>query len=163
MPLDSSKKLSILYILEVLREYSNETHPLTQDEILNKIYNIYGMECERKSIGANIDLLIDLGYDIVKLKKGSYLGQREIEPSEVTFLIDAIFSSKSIDGENSKKLAKKLTGFLSRYDRKNYNYIYNANRIARTDNKQVFYNIDTIHSAIEQNKRISFFTFKLLL
>lgn len=156
MPLDSSKKLSILYILEVLREYSNENNPLTQDEILNKIYNIYGMECERKSIGANIDLLIDLGYDIIKLKKGCYLGQREIEPSEVTFLIDAIFSSKSIDGENSKKLAKKLTGFLSRYDRKNYNYIYNANRIARTDNKQVFYNIDTIHTAIDQNKRISF-------
>ena len=156
MPLDSSKKLLILYILEVLRKYSNEEHPLTQDDILNKIYSLYGMECERKSIGANVDLLIDLGYDIIKLKKGCYLGQREIEPSEVTFLIDAIFSSKSIDGENSKKLAKKLTNFLSKYDRKNYNYIYNANRIARTDNKQVFYNIDTIHTAIDQNKRISF-------
>ncbi|MBQ3494920.1 MAG: WYL domain-containing protein [Clostridia bacterium] len=156
MPLDSSKKLSIIYILEILREYSNENHPLTQDEILNKIYNIYGMECERKSIGANIDLLIDLGYDIIKLKKGCYLGEREIEPSEVTFLIDAIFSSKSIDGENSKKLAKKLTNFLSKYDRKNYNYVFNANKITRTDNKQVFYNIETIHSAIEQNKRISF-------
>lgn len=156
MPLDSSKKLSIIYILEILREYSNENNPLTQDEILKKIYSIYGMECERKSIGANIDLLIDMGYDIIKLKKGCYLGQREIEPSEVTFLIDAIFSSKSIDGENSKRLAKKLTNFLSRYDRKNYNYIYNSNRVTRTDNKQVFYTIETIHNAIEQNKRISF-------
>ncbi|MBQ8909249.1 MAG: WYL domain-containing protein [Clostridia bacterium] len=156
MPLDSSKKLSILYILEVLKEYSNETHPLKQEDILNKIYNIYGMECERKSIGANIDLLIDLGYDIIKLKKGCYLGQREIEPSEVTFLIDAIFSSKSIDGEHAKKLSKKLMGLLSKHDRKNYNYIYNSNHVTRTDNKQVFYNIEIIHSAIEQNKKISF-------
>ena len=103
MASEYNKKLSILYILEVLREYSNETHPLTQEDIIKKIYSIYGMDGERKSIGANIDLLIDLGYDIIKLKKGCYLGQREIEPSEVTFLIDAIFSSKSIDGENSKK------------------------------------------------------------
>lgn len=156
MPAEYNKKLSILYILNILREYSNENNPITQEEIIKKIYNLYGMECERKSISANIDLLIDMGYDIIKLKKGCYLGQREIEPSEVTFLIDAIFSSKSIDGENSKKLAKKLTGFLSKYDRKNYNYIYNSNKVTRTDNKQVFYNIETIHYAIEQNKRISF-------
>ena len=38
MPLDSSKKLSIMYILEVLKEYSNENNPLTQDEMLKKIY-----------------------------------------------------------------------------------------------------------------------------
>lgn len=34
MPLDSSKKLSIIYILEILREHSNENNPLTQDEIV---------------------------------------------------------------------------------------------------------------------------------
>ena len=156
MPTEYNKKLSILYILNVLREYSNENHPLTQEEIISKIYSLYGMECERKSISANIDLLIDMGYDIVKLKKGAYWGARELEPSEITFLIDAIFSSKSIDAHHSKELAKKLTNFLSCYDRKNYNYIYNSNKITRTNNKQLFYNIEMIHSAIEQNKRISF-------
>lgn len=156
MPLDYNKKLSIIYILNILKDYSNENHLLTQDDIIKKLYSVYGMECERKSVSANIDMLIDIGYDIIKTPKGTYLCSREIEPSEVTFLIDAIFSSKSIDGEHSKVLAKKLTNFLSVYDRKTYNYIYNSNRITRTDNKQIFYNIDVIHSAIEKNKRISF-------
>ena len=36
-----SKKLSILYILEILRDYSDENHLLTQAEIARKLFNIY--------------------------------------------------------------------------------------------------------------------------
>ena len=103
----------MIFILEILKEYSDENHKLTHNDIIKKLYAEYGMECERKSIGANINMLIDLGYDIIKQKNGVYLGSRELEPSEITFLIDAIFSSKSLDGEHSRKLANKLTTILS--------------------------------------------------
>ena len=66
MAYTNNKKLSIIYILEILKEHSDEKHPLTQNEILKKLNDIYGMECERKSVGANIENLIEAGYDIVK-------------------------------------------------------------------------------------------------
>ena len=115
MVIQSNKKMSLLCILQVLREYSDENHPLTQAQIIKKISDNYGLELERKSIGANIDSLIDFGYDIIKTDKGCYLGQREFEPSEVSFLIDAVFSSRSIDSKRSKELTEKISKLLQKY------------------------------------------------
>lgn len=156
MPSSSNKKLSILYTLQVLRDYSDESHFLSQTDIVNKINNIYGMTCERKSIATNIDSLIDFGYDIVKTNKGAYLARREFEPSEIKFLVDAVFSSKSISSKHSRELAKNLSQFLSIYQRKQYKYVYKADELNRTDNKELFYNIDIISEAIENNKQIEF-------
>ena len=156
MPSSSNKKLSILYTLQVLRDYSDENHLLSQNDIVIKINNIYGMTCERKSIATNIDSLIDFGYDIVKTNAGSYLASREFEPSEIRFLVDAVFSSKSLNSKHSRELAKKISEFLSIYQRKQYKYVYKADELNRTDSKELFYNIDIINEAIENNKQIEF-------
>ena len=157
MAFAGNKKLSIIYILEILKEYSDESHPLTQNEILKKLYNEYGMECERKSVGANIDNLIDAGYDIVKCEGGGcYLGEREFEQSEISFLVDAVFSSRAIDGVKSRKLAEKISSFSSKFNQKKYNYIFKSDDVARTANKQLFYTIDVLHDAIEQKKQVEF-------
>lgn len=156
MSLPNNKKLSILYTLQILKDYSDENHLLSQNEIVKKIYSIYGMECERKSIGTNIDSLIDFGYDIVKTNSGCFLASREFEASEIRFLIDAVFSSKSIDGRHSRELANRLSNLLSSYQRKQYKYIYKADELNRTNNKELFYNIDIINEAIEKNKQIQF-------
>ena len=149
MAYSGNKKLSIIYILEILKEYSDENHPLTQNEILKKLYNQYGMECERKSIGANIDNLIEAGYDIVKCEGGGcYLGEREFEESEIAFLVDAVFSSKSINSDKAKKLAQKISAFSSKFNQKRYNYIFKSDEISRTNNKQLFYTIYILHEAI---------------
>ena len=157
MAVDTNKKLLIIYIYEILKEHSDENHLLTQQDIIKLIKQIYDMNCERKSIGSNIDFLIDLGFDIIKVPhKGCYLGERVLEPSEVSFIVDSLFSSKSISGKQAKDLSSKLSNLLSKYQRKRYNYIYKAEQINRTNNKELFYNIEIIQEAIEINKKISF-------
>ena len=154
---ESKKKLSIIYTHNILKEYSDENHLLTQADIANKIKQIYGMECERKSVATNIESLIGLGVDIVKVpRKGCFLGERALEPSEVSFIVDALFSSKSISGNQAKRLSQKLYNLLSKYQRKKYTYVYKADQINRTDNKELFYNIDIINEAIEKHKQIKF-------
>ena len=154
---ESKKKLSIIYTHNILKEYSDENHLLTQADIANKIKQIYGMECERKSVATNIESLIGLGVDIVKVpRKGCFLGERALEPSEVSFIVDALFSSKSISGNQAKGLSQKLSNLLSKYQRKKYTYVYKAEQINRTDNKELFYNIDIINEAIEKHKQIKF-------
>lgn len=157
MPSTSNKKLLILYVLEVLREYSDEEHPLKQEEIAQKIFSSHGMECERKAIAANIGYLEDYGLDIVRVKnKGVYLGSRALEPSEITFLVDAIFSNRTIDGKYSQQLAEKLYNCLSLHKRKRYKYIYKTTEIAKSHNKEVFFNIDEIQAAIDVGKKVEF-------
>ena len=83
------KKASLILVLKVLEQYSDANHYLTQQEIIDKIYTIYGIQLERKTISSNINLLIDLGYDICKGTKGGYaLLYRVFDPSEIKFLID---------------------------------------------------------------------------
>jgi len=153
----SNKKLTILYILEILKQHSDENHPLTQRDIVKKLKAIYAVETERKSIGKTIDSLIDFGYDIVKLEKGGcYLARREFEPSEIAFLIDAVFASKNISARHAKDLAGKLAAFHSVHGQKHFRYIHKADEINRTINREFFYNIDIINEAIDKGIKIEF-------
>lgn len=157
MPLESNKKLYIMYILKTLKEYSDENHPLRQVDIIAKIKSNFDVTLDRKTVSRTIDSLMDMGIDIVKLDSGGcYIADRELEPSEITYLIDAIFSSKSISSKQALNLAKKLSNMLSTYKRKKYNYMYKTEEVNRTDNKQLFYTIDQISEAIENDKQISF-------
>ncbi len=51
-----NKKSSILLILKVLEEYTDENHYLTQKEIVDKVSQLYGIEIERKSVGSSLML-----------------------------------------------------------------------------------------------------------
>ena len=158
MPLDSNKKLYIIYILKVLREESDENHPLKQAEIISKIKAKFNVDnIDRKTISRTIDSLVDIGIDIVKLDGGGcYLADRELEPSEITFLIDAIFSSRALNQKQAKELSKKLTQMLSIHQRDRFKYVHKSDEVVRSDNKQLFLNIDLITEAIDKGKQISF-------
>ena len=152
-----NKKSSILLVLKVLEEYSDEEHYLTQQEIVDKIYQDYDIELERKSVGSSLSMLEELDYDIDKGQKGGFaLLSRTFDQTEASFLIDAIFSSRSIDGRQAKKIADQVSSCLSKYQRKDYSYIYKSSEINRTINKQVLYNISVIHEAMKKGKRVGF-------
>ena len=152
-----NKKASILMILKVLEEYSDEEHFLTQQNIIDKVYQEYGIELERKSVAFSIELLQELDYDINKSPRGGYaLLSRSFDNSEIRFITDALFSSKSISGKQATELANKLNSCLSKCQRKDYGFIYKSSELSRTDNKEVFYTLETIEEAKRKGKRVSF-------
>ena len=152
-----NKKSSILLVLKVLEEYTDENHYLTQQEILDKIYQNYDIELERKSVGSSLSLLEELDYDIAKGPRGGFaLLSRTFDETEATYIIDALFSSKSIDSRQAKKISEEVSSCFSRYQKKDFSYIYKTSEINRTENKQVLYNISIIHEAMKQNKRVGF-------
>jgi len=150
------KRNAKFYILEILREYSDENHLLTQQDIIDKLHSIYQVDMERKTVSANLYLLQDLDYDVVIEKKGCYLGEREFNETEVKYLVDAIYSSKAISSENANNLSKKLYSTLSKYQRNDYTYVYKSKELTRTNNKEFFYNISIITEAIKNKKKIEF-------
>lgn len=152
-----NKKSSILLVLKILEEYTDDNHYLTQPQIATKISQLYGIDLERKAIGSSLQLLEELDYDIAKGPKGGFaLLSRTFDPSEAIFLIDAIFSSKSINGKEAKRMAEEVSSCFSKYQRKDYSYIYKSNEINRSTNKTALYNVSIINEAISKGKRVGF-------
>lgn len=151
-----NKKLSILCILDILKKYSDSNHLISQAEIVKRLYSDYGMECERKSISANIDNLIDYGFEIEKTKAGCYLAEREFEDSELQLLIDGVLASKHIAPKHSKELINKLCGLSNVYFKRYVKNIFSVDDWDKTENQSLFLNIEIIDEAIEQGKQVEF-------
>ena len=79
-----------------------------------------------------------------------------MELAELKLLVDAVQSSKFITEKKSSQLIEKLERYVSRYEAKQLNQqVYVHGRI-KTMNESIYYNVDAIHTAIAENKKIKF-------
>ena len=150
------KKLALIRILEILKNHSDDKHPLTQEDISDFLEREYGVVIERKAISRNLSLLKEAGYEIESGRSGSYLKEREFEDSELHMLIDGVLSSKYITAKHSKDLIEKLCGLSNKHFRAHVKNIYSVNEWSKTDNQALFYNIELIDEAIEKGCQIEF-------
>jgi predicted DNA-binding transcriptional regulator YafY len=151
------KKSSVLYVLDVLKQYTDKEHPLTYSVIAEKLNNLFDIQIERKTIARDIEILIDKGFDIVKHGNyGVYLRSRDFEEGELLFLIDAIYSSRSMPTKYAKAIVDKLTKERSLYEKKKYRCFEKIDDGNRSDNHQLFYTIEILSEAIEQGKKVEF-------
>ena len=149
------QKLKLIYILEILKRYSDEENPLTANKIAEKLMD-YGIEAERKSIYDDIACLEEYGCDIIKSAspKGWFIGDREFEIPEIYLLCDAVRSAKFISAKKSAELIEKLNAMLSvnQVKRRENSVYFGASD--KCPNEELYYNIDKIESAIETNRQI---------
>ena len=86
------KKLALIRIWQILKEYSDYDHPLTQDDIAQHLENDYGIVIERKAISRNISLLKEAGIDIESRRAGSYLEGRDLRTLNSSCLLMVFFA-----------------------------------------------------------------------
>lgn len=111
-------KFRPLYILKILERYTDESHQLTTNEIVELLKENYDITTHRTTISADINLLVDFGIDVITVKSSQnkyYIGSRRFEIPELKLLIDAVQSSKFITAKKSAMLVKKLLDMASIY------------------------------------------------
>lgn len=150
-----NKKMLNMLILEILRQYSDENHSLTQQEILKLLEKNYGMECDRRSVKANVLSLREMGYDI-GMDDGYRLISREFDDAELRILIDSVLFSKSISTKQAKDIIEKLQLIGSKYFNAKVSHVSNLPELSRTINKQAMYGLDTLNDAIAAKHQVSF-------
>ncbi len=146
-------------LLEILKEFSDSEHILTMKEILSKMNTVYGIKPDRRTVYSAVALLIDMGYEISTYEdngKGYYLQSRDFEQSEVMLLTDAVYSFPFISAKQSEQLIEKLQKQLSSHQRKKYRHLTVARQEHKTDNRQVFLNLEILDEAITAKKQVSF-------
>jgi len=151
-------KLKLLYLMKILLEKTDENHSLTVNDLINEL-NKYNITAERKSIYSDIELLKSFGMDIVcdKTRTNNYfVASRDFELPELKLLVDAVQSSKFITHKKSEELIKKIEKLASIYEAKElHRQVFVADRV-KTMNERIYYNIDIIHKAIQENKQVQF-------
>lgn len=154
-----SSRANAICLLHILQKYSDENHILPMREIQSKLKSSYGIEVDRRTVYATIELLQLLGYDISTYEENSigyYMRSRIVESSELSLLIDAVYSFPFISAKQSMELIEKLKGIGSIYQGKRYRHLSITRSERKTENKQVFLNIELLDEAIEQARKVSF-------
>ena len=158
MPKESGHKKRILYVLKFLWERTDDSHGLSVQKLLELLKSV-GINAERKTLYDDIEQLREFGYDIQleKGKEGGYrLSSRDFELSELVLLTDAVQSSRFITEKKSALLIKKLASLTSVHEGKSLARQVQVSGRIKNMNETIFYSVDTLHSAIDGNRRISF-------
>ena len=159
---ESKNKLRMLYVLDILRKYSDEEHPLSSMKICEILDKEYGIKCDRKAtIYSDIDTLKEFQDNYFNIEnvstpsKGFCIYEREFQLPELYLLCDAVQSAHSVTRNKSKELVKKLESFASVYQSKDIGSSVYIDSRQKSDNNSIYINIFYIHQAIAQNKKIA--------
>ena len=155
----ANQKFKLYYLAKIMTEKTDEEHYITMPEIIDSLEN-YGVTAGRKSIYNDLKDLEKLGIEVEGEPVGNryhyHVVGRQFELPELKLLVDAIQSSKFVTARKSNELIKKLETLVSRFDAaKLQRQVFVSGRI-KTMNESIYYNVDEIHNAIAENRKIRF-------
>ena len=159
MAKSENQKQKILVLLDLFKSKTDEEHGVTTSDIIDYLAE-HGIKAERKTVYADLNTLKEYGYEISKEKKdGNYyytLLDRDFQLPELKLLVDAVQASKFISAKKSSELIKKIENLASVYQAKQLQrQVFVSNRI-KTNYENVYYNVDELNLAINENRKIKF-------
>lgn len=162
-----NQKYKSLKVAKILIENSDDEHPLTPEDIISFFDDDEDDLPAYRSVLRDIHQLDELfqeddsfGYEIDRsddyYNRGWKIIQRPFEYEDVQLLIEAINSSKGLSHKRSQELIEKVASLRSVYEKEKLlkTDVYTLGR-TKTD-KDIFFLLDSINHAIENNKKLSF-------
>ncbi len=152
------QKMKLLYLMKILMERTDEEHFMTISQMVEALAEL-GIGAERKSLYDDLEALRAFGLDVESRRGknfGYYIASRTFELPELKLLVDAVQSSRFITQKKSVQLIRKIESLTSAGQARQLDrQVYIPNRV-KTMNESIYYNVDEIHRAISEEKKISF-------
>lgn len=149
---------ALLLLWQYLHQHTDEQHLVSVTDIL-AFWQQHGIQAGRKSVYTDIELLQNVGMDIVCVKSSQnryFVGQRLFELPELKLLVDAVESSRFITEKKSTALIKKLGHLTSTAQAEQLNRRIYMGGTPKPENESIYYNVDTIHNAVQKKQQITF-------
>ena len=157
MAKSNNHKMALLYMMRELLQKTDEDHSMNASDLIAALA-AYDCEADRRTIYSNVEILQDFGIDVIKKENGQgyYIGSRDFELPELKLLVDSVQSSKFITEKKSRELIAKLMQLTNEQKARQLNRsVFIRNRM-KTGNEKVYYNVDTLHEAMNRNRQIRF-------
>ena len=169
--MDGGKKISILYILNILKKYTDVNHPMTQQQIMDRLRSDYDMPVDRGTVKSNVMDVIDAGFitgyrKITRYTVNKKTGEKEentiytdlydehdFAESELHMLIDGLLFSRSVPYKPRKELIKKLGELSGPYFSQRMKHVHSMNADA-PQNPKLFLIIEVLDEAIAEGKQV---------
>lgn len=163
-PKQNNQKIKLLKLYQLLKEETDEQHPLTTKEICGKIADM-SITCDRRTLSKDMDMLNQYGYEIMSLRKSRekayYIADRSFSIPELKILIDAVHAATFITEKKSDELINKIASLSSN----NRAEILKGNRVCfntrKHSNESIYYNVDFLNKAMLHYKKASFYYYDL--
>ena len=164
MARDNYRKVKLIKLLELLRQHTDEQHPMTTNQICAAM-DTMGIPCDRRIVTQDVVALNELGYEIMATmighEKAYFVEDRNFSVPELKILIDAVHASSFITEKKSQELIEKLADLAGSHRAE----VLKRNMVCfnsrKHSNEKILYTIDTIEEAIQTQKKIIFLYFDL--
>ena len=159
MPQENCQKIKLLKLMEILRQETDEDHPLKTTAICEKLLAM-NIKCDRRTLHLDMKLLNQQGYEVMSLlidhERAYYIADRSFSVPELKILIDAVQAASFVTEKKTAELIDKIAdlGGSNRAAILKDNIVHFNTR--KHGNEAIYYNVDTIESAIQQDKKIIF-------
>lgn len=161
---ENFSKIKLLKIWEILKQESDEDHPLSTGELLARLEK-NGVACDRKTLYQDIAALNSFGYEVI-CKRGQhsnsyYVVDRSFDVPELRVLIDAVQAASFITERKTAELIDKIAalGGSNRAEILKRNIVeFNT---TKHSNESIYYSVNAIEDGILSERKISFRYFDL--
>ena len=147
-----------LTIFKYLWDHTDEDHPAIITEILAYL-EASGFHATRKTVAADLLQLQESGFDVVCTKSRQnryFIGTRTLEIAELKAIVDAVQAAKFLSADKSTQLIEKLAALGSPYQAEQLKRNLYVSGKAKTHNEAVYYTVDLLHTAINNNFPVTF-------
>ena len=179
-----AKKMSALLILEILRNYTDDTagpdgeyiNTMTQAQIKSRLLSDYGLDIDRKTVGRTLNELLksypdkidcDVEYrkgtgnsDEEREKKTNFHYIHDFDAGEIRMLINSVMFSHSLSERECKQLIEKISklGGIDQRGRMQ-KHLFNLSLVSgdKVTNESLLANLDYLDEAIDKGKKVLFF------
>ena len=164
MPEENYQKIKLLKIMEILRQETDEEHPITKVELAARLVAM-NVSCSPRSLIRDIKLLNEQGYEIMERlmghEKGYFVCDRSFSVPELKILIDAVQAAGFVTEKKTGELVDKIAalGGSHRAAILKGNIVKFNTR--KHTNETIYYTVGFIEDAIQRNKKIIFRYFDL--
>ncbi|MBO5312667.1 MAG: WYL domain-containing protein [Clostridia bacterium] len=161
MNLESSRKIKLLKMWEILKSETDEEHPIETNALIARL-EAEGIEVDRKILYTDIEILNQYGFEVLKERGRSnryYVEDRSFDTAEVRILMDAVQASSFITEKKTEELLSKIAVLAGSKRGKLLKEKITKYSTVKGTNESIYYSVDTIVRSIKDGKKISFFYF----
>ena len=161
---ENCQKIKLLKLIELLRQETDEDHPLGTNEICAKMEEMH-ITCERRTVKKDMDTLNEFGYEVMSAQKvhqkAYYVEDRNFSVPELRILIDAVEAASFITEKKTKEMVRKIASLGGSHRAE----VLEGNTVCfntrKHSNEAIYYTIDSIQEALRLKQKISFYYFDL--
>ena len=108
---EKNQKIKLMKIMEILRQETDEEHPMTKVELSARLVAL-NVSCSPRSLIRDIKLLNEQGYEIMERlmghEKGYFVCDRSFSVPELKILIDAVQAASFVTEKKTDELVGKI-------------------------------------------------------